>query len=461
MKTALSKRRTTFILFLEGFVSVSLQMLMMRQLVPFVGSSVVVSSLVVGFFLASLSLGYAMGGRIKKNHIKHLVRNLIISALILAVGISYPLMEISFGFLNQYIGNPLIEASIVLLFLLSPIVFLLGQTVPLLTNFYKSNSVSEIAGDSFAINTVGSVLGSIITGLVFFYLFGMATTIFIDVLFLGVVIFLLLDKNDYARYAAYYSIVLVAAYSLNVQYEKQTFKLTNAYNNYEIVEEEVGGDPAKIFKMNRSYSSAVIDKTRGWQYIEYIKSIMFSESNLGLKNKEILVLGAGGFTLSHKMKNPENTFTYLDIDPDIKEVAEKHLLDEKINGNFVAEDARIFVKKSNKKYDAVLVDLYSNKSTIPWHVLTTEFIADVKKVTAENGVVVFNIIAGGIFEDDYGKSIYNTINYNFPYCHSVPFFYTEGRSNIIYTCKNIKEEEKIIYIDDVSRSPLEEISTKE
>lgn len=205
-------------------------------------------------------------------------------------------MEISFGFLNEQIGNPLIEASIVLLFLLSPVVFLLGQTVPLLTNFYKSSSVSEIAGDSFAINTVGSVLGSIVTGLVFFYLFGMAATIFIDVIFLGIVIFLLLDKKDMTRYAAYFSIILVSTYSLNIEYEKQTFKLTNAYNNYEVVEEGYGEDQAKIFKMNRSYSSAVINGNKGWQYIEYIKSIMFSKNNIGLENKDILVLGAGGFT---------------------------------------------------------------------------------------------------------------------------------------------------------------------
>lgn len=171
MREMLSKRRTTFILFLEGFVSVSLQMLMMRQLVPFIGSSVVVSSLVVGFFLASLSIGYAYGGRIKENHVQHLVKNLTISALLLAIGMSYPILDLSFEFLQEYIGNPLIEASIVLLFLLSPVVFLLGQTVPLLTNFYKSNSVSEVAGDSFAINTIGSVLGSIVTALLFFYFF--------------------------------------------------------------------------------------------------------------------------------------------------------------------------------------------------------------------------------------------------------------------------------------------------
>ena len=81
MKKVLSKRRTTFVLFLEGFVSVSLQMLMMRQLVPFIGSSVVVSSLVVGFFLGSLALGYAVGGRVKENHIAKLINNLTISSI--------------------------------------------------------------------------------------------------------------------------------------------------------------------------------------------------------------------------------------------------------------------------------------------------------------------------------------------------------------------------------------------
>ena len=171
MKKILSKRRTTFVLFLEGFVSVSLQMLMMRQLVPFIGSSVVVSSLVVGFFLASLALGYTVGGRVKENHIAKLIKNLTISSILLGIGISYPTMDISFTYLSELINNPLIETSIVLTVFLAPAVFLLGQTVPLLTNFYKSSRVSEIAGDSFAINTVGSVLGSIITALFFFLLF--------------------------------------------------------------------------------------------------------------------------------------------------------------------------------------------------------------------------------------------------------------------------------------------------
>lgn len=459
MKKILSKRRTTFVLFLEGFVSVSLQMLMMRQLVPFIGSSVVVSSLVVGFFLASLALGYAVGGRVKENHIAKLIRNLTISSILLGIGISYPTMDISFTYLSELIDNPLIETSILLTVFLAPAVFLLGQTVPLLTNFYKSSRVSEIAGDSFAINTVGSVLGSIITALFFFYYFGMGATVLIDVVLITIVMFLLLDKSQYLKQGIIMALVITATYFLNINYEKNNFKLTNAYNNYQVIDQTIQGELIKVFKMNRSYSSGLKKNGSSWDYIEYTKTILFS--HLGIKNKDILVLGAGGFTLSNGSRVPENNFTYVDIDPDIKEVAEKEFLNKKINGEFVAKDARVFVKKSKKQYDAILVDLYSNKSTIPWHLLTKEFMLDIRKTTKEKGVVIFNIISGGMFEDDYGKNIYNTINSAFPYCHSMPLYFTEGKTNLLYICKNVNEKEKTIYIDDVSRSPFEEMRTKD
>ena len=454
MRTMLSKRRTTFILFLEGFVSVSLQMLMMRQLVPFIGSSVVVSSLVVGFFLASLSLGYAIGGRIKENHIQKLTTNLIISALLLGVCVSYPVMGITFEFLNEHINNPLLETSIVLSLFLAPAVFLLGQTVPLLTNFYKSSRVSEIAGDSFAINTVGSVLGSIITALVFFYFFGMAATVFIDVILLGVVVFLLIDKSVYVKYGAMLTAILGITYGLNIHYEKDNFNLTNAYNNYEIKQETINGELIKIFKMNRSYSSGLKANGRSWDYIEHTKTILFS--HMGIKNKDVLILGAGGFTLSHG-NVPKNNYVYLDIDPDIKEIAEKDFLEKDINGTFIAKDARVYVNETEKKYDAILVDLYSNKATIPWHLLTKEFIVDVRKATEEDGVVVFNIISGGMFGDDYARNIYNTIHAVFPYCHSLPLYFTESKINLLYICKNVYEDSKTIYVDNISRSPFEEM----
>ncbi len=448
-----SKQRTMLVLFLEGFVSVALQMIMMRQLVPFVGSSVVVSSLVIGFFLISLALGYHFGGKVKEKQIDFLFKNIFISTILIGFFASYNLLDLAFGTIYQFTQNPVIQVIIVLTFFLCPIVFLLGQTVPLLTNFYKTNSVSETAGDSFALNTVGSVLGSIVTALVFFSYFGIAKTIFISVCLLSIVLFILTSKQKIMLVSLFTPLILLATYFINVVYENENFVKTNRYTNYQVINNE----DVKIFMMNKSLSSGITLEHKAWPYIENIKTILFD--HLKITNKEILVLGAGGFTLSH-FGEFGNRFTYIDIDKDIQEVAEKHFLNEKIKGKFIANDARMFVKHNKKPYDVILVDLYSSKSSIPWHVLTSEFMEDVKKSTTEDGYVVFNIISNGLFEDNYSKNIYNTIKHSFNYCSMFSGFYGEGATNVLYICKNIQEKEHTVYTDDLSRSAVEELKVK-
>lgn len=448
-----SKNKTMAVLFLEGFVSVALQMIMMRQLVPFVGSSVVVSSLVIGLFLMSLALGYHFGGKVKEKQIDFLFKNIFISTILIGFFVSYNVLDLSFSTLYQITENPVIQVVVVLSFFLCPIVFLLGQTVPLLTNFYKSSSVSETAGNSFALNTVGSVLGSIITALVFFSYFGIAKTIFICVVLLSIVLLILTDKEKIYKVLFFIPLILVSTYFINVVYENDHFIKTNRYTNYQVINDK----DVKIFMMNKSLSSGITLEHKAWPYIENIKTILFD--HLKITNKEILVLGAGGFTLSH-FGEYGNNFTYVDIDKDIQEVAEKHFLNEKIKGKFIANDARMFVKHTKNKYDAILVDLYSSRSSIPWHVLTSEFMEDVKKSTALNGYVVFNIISNGLFADEYSKNIYNTIKHSFNYCSMFSGFYGEGGTNVLYICKNIIEEQHTIYTDDLSRSAIEELSVK-
>lgn len=453
MTAVLSKNKTIGVLFLEGFVSVSLQMIMMRQLVPFFGSSVIVSSLVIGVFLASLALGYAVGGRVKENFVDKLKSNLLISAGILSFCLSYPLLDYIFFISNQLIGNKLIEVSLYLIIFLAPIVFLLGQTVPLLTNFYKSSRASEITGDSLAISTVGSVLGSVITSLIFFSYFGIAKTILIDVMFLGIVLFLIIDKKDYVFSGIVLSLILGVCYLVNVTYEKDNFQKTNEYNNYQIAESDAGD---RYFIMNKSYASAVLSNGNSWDYIETLKEAFYTENNLDFKNKDILILGAGGFTMTYpKNKTPDNNYTYVDIDPDIVDMTERFFLKEQINGDFVVEDARLFVNRNKGSYDAIIVDLYSNKTTIPWHLMTDEFIHDLRESVRENGVVAFNIISDGFFMDDYSKTIHNTIRNNFNYCVVKPNN-LKGSTNIVYICKKIEGEQKI-YVDNFEKQPLESI----
>jgi predicted membrane-bound spermidine synthase len=451
MKETLSHQKTLLILFLEGFVSVSLQIFIMRQLVPFVGNSVVVMSLVVGIFLASLSAGYMQGGKHKENHLNILFRNLFVSSILISIFFSYSVIEFSFFHLNNFIGFPMIEVGIFLAFALTPIIFLLGQTIPILTNFLKKISVSELTGIALSINTVGSVLGSIVTSLVFFYFFGMAATVFINVFLLSILMLMISSKKIITVIATIP--ILIMSYFINIDFEKSNFVLTTGYANYEIKHHESNDNKMVFLLMNKSYSSAIINKKHSFPYIEYMKDTLFNK--LKIKNKKILVLGAGGFTISHKDKG-NNTFTYVDIDTQIKSVVEKHFLKSKINGDFVAEDARSYVKNTKEKYDVIVVDLYSNHHSIPWHVITKEFMIDVNSVLKNDGNIMLNIISKVNFGDKYSKTIHNTIISTFDYCYSVPMMSNDNEKiNLEYLCRKAENEEKHIYIDDISRSSID------
>ena len=330
--TTLSKNNALFILFLEGFVSLSLQILMMRQLVPFVGNSVVYVSIIVSVFLAALSMGYKKGG-VSKSPLLTLQRNILISAGLISFGFSYFLMEKYFGYFELLSDSPIFALSTYLIIFLFPIIFLLGQTIPLLTNFIKSQSVSELTGNSLSLNTVGSVVGSVFTSLVLFYYFGMAATVFINVALL-ILIYFCLKPNLNKKNTIAMITILIAAFALNIHYENSTFVKTNAYTNYKIETKE--NDLFKILKMNKSISSVLL-KGNTYGYISSIRKQITRD--LGHKDANILVLGAGGFTLSLG-DNTNNKYEYIDIDPSIKDVVEEFFLEKSIKGTFIAEDAR-------------------------------------------------------------------------------------------------------------------------
>jgi hypothetical protein len=119
---------------------------------------------------------------------------------------------------------------------------------------------------------------------------------------------------------------------LNFVYEKSVFIKTNQYANYEINKFTTkDNNILKLFKSNNSYSSMLIKKEaedsdfRTFGYIKEISDFMLVKKQF--KSKDILVIGAGGFVLSYGVIN--NNFTFVDIDPQIKEIAEKNFFREK------------------------------------------------------------------------------------------------------------------------------------
>lgn len=444
------------VLLIEGMISVSLQVTAIRQLTPNVGTNINITSLVIGLFLSALAFGYWFGGRHSdmQKIPDVLTKNLSLSALWISIGMSTAFAGFLLGGGAYYtISNTTryIMVAAFLLMFMCPAVFMLAQTVPLLSNYLKANHQGKATGNAMSLSTVGSVLGAVFTSLVFFYFLGVSYTLLLSTIMLcGLAILIKPNRSTLSATA----IIIGISITTNVILKPDSIIRENAYSTYEVIDSEYLSSPVTIFEVNNQPAS-LINKFSGdpAPYIKRAKNLLL-DPNLD-KDLDVLVLGAGGFTLSYA--SPRNhKFTYVDIDPEIKGIAETHFLKRPVDDIFIAQDARQFLmSKKDVEYDVIFNDLYTNTSDIPWHVATIEYLQVLKSRLSSNGIAAFNMILRDDFSNDTSRRLYKTITTVFPFCYIDPEYVGQEheRANVLFICPNIGHDEMKnteIYKDDKS-----------
>lgn len=457
----ISLPKLLLIILLEGFVTISLEIVTIRQLIPFTGNSVIVTSLIIGIFLLFLAIGYRRGGLHRENYLTVLYRNFTIAAIYLGIGLSFVFTSLFFYGIGELFSRHILFILTAYLFLvMAPIVYILGQTIPITTNLFRqTQSIGEISGTALYVSTLGSFLGAVLTSMLLLNFLGVAWSIVINYSLLFVLILLLIDDwyPQWQRLLVL-TVGLGFVYIINVSFENSTFLQTNNYANYRVYTspETKNREAIKVFDVNNSNSSFLTADKKGASYIERIKKILFQD--LKLSHKNILVIGAGGFSLSAE-NTYGNQFTYVDIDPAIYNIANQHFID-KIKGKFVAQDARLFFKSTTEKYDVILLDAYSNGSAVPFHLLTREYFQSVREALKPDGAIVMNVIANPLFKRNYMKRLDNTINTVFLNCMKMPEEYADKLVNILYVCKSTPNEyDNMMYTDNLNRAPLDFFSS--
>ncbi len=115
--------------------------------------------------------------------------------------------------------------------------------------------------------------------------------------------------------------------------------------------------------------------------------------------KRILIIGLGGGTLVHtySLLFPQADIVIAEIDEAVVRVAGTYFDFATTNKIKVAtEDGRIYVKRAGlraDKFDLVILDAF-NGDYIPEHLMTAEFLEEVKKLLPDNGMVVANTFSG-------------------------------------------------------------------
>lgn len=449
------------IIFVEGFVSIAIEILTIRQLLPVAGGSVIVTSLIIGIFLLFLALGYRQGGNQQQNLPYLLRRNFFIVAIWLGIGLSYIFIYTFFYCIQKVSGLHIVYPLLTyLLLVIAPLIYLLGQTVPITMNMIKQNRpAGSIGGNALGISTLGSFLGAILTTLVFMYFFGVAWTVFFNfILLILLSLVLTSNKTSLLVHSIFTAVAIFIVYAFNIKIENLTFDLTNQYANYQVVSGknyQLQND-AKMLIINEAASSMIDKNNKGFQYAELVKKILFDD--LKLRDADILVLGAGGFSIS-----AENTFgnhiTYIDVDKQIKKVTVPKFI-PKLNSDLIIYDARHYLNVTDKKYQAILADAYSDIKSVPAHLITREYIMKIREHLREDGVAIFNMLGNPMLSDSYSKRIDNTIKSVFPNCMAIPIRYSNRVTNILYACSNTvtHQYDRVVYSDNLNNSTTDSFS---
>ena len=434
------------IVFIEGFCSLGAEVIALRRLVPHVGSSIVVTAPTIAFFLLALALGYAAGARVAANYTAIVARNFLIAALLAGFGLS----GVTVDWLFAHLQPPLMAYIVFIGGVLCPLAWLLGQTVPILTNLMKHARTGEASGMALYWSTLGSFLGSLSLSLLVMQWLGVSAAVLACALLL--VFGTLLLGHRGVKMALFCLSTAAIAIGFNLRHDVTA---DTAYAEYIVGPVDLPGQSnPRAFWVNKSTAS-LIDDSEPPNYTRYIKrlrQILLDE--LAFREREILVLGAGGFTLSHR--ELMNRYTYVDIDPAIREIAERHFLREPARGEFIADDARRFVATTERRFDAVVVDVYSSHTSIPSHLVTQEFWEGARRVLKPDGVLLANLILDGRLETPYARNLLATIDSVFGRCAVDVLHKAKTLANVEVTCfASSKPGPTGIYVDEKNRADLD------
>lgn len=128
--------------------------------------------------------------------------------------------------------------------------------------------------------------------------------------------------------------------------------------------------------------------------------------------KHILIIGLGGGTLPGALRKlfPASQIDVVEIDPAVAEVAQRFFyFSPTVDTQVFEEDGRVFVKRALKqkaKYDLVMLDAFDHEY-IPEHMLTKEFLQEVRGLLTGKGVLAANTFSKSNLYDHESATYYS------------------------------------------------------
>lgn len=466
----MKKYKIELTVFFCGAIGMMLELVAARVLSPYVGSSNLIWTTIIGIMLISMSIGYSIGGKIadKKPDMNILSFLILLGAFFTSL---IPIFETVLVKTMSQISDNLVFIAIVTSALIFGIPsFIVATVSPFAVKLRDSEknheSVGKTSGRVSSLSTIGSIVGTFLAGFVLIPNLGVRTIILITTIILFLLAFIIYDKKD-VKYVCSMLVILLVLLGLNY-YGKVLFEKSNP----DIIEDvdseysriwvkQIGNSQVsyKVMQVDTGTESYINEETNemGARYLYFYD--LFDYYNKDAMST--LMVGGAAYTYPtyYLNKYQDKTIDVSEIDDKMTELAVKDFgLD--INNprlTIYHQDGRSFLNYTKNEYDTILIDAFKGLNA-PFELTTYEALTNAKNALNDNGMVITNILSSlEGEEEDFIKYEYATYKKVFDdvKLFKVTDAKAEERQNLILVGfkgdKNINEEKYDEYEDFLAR----------
>ena len=456
-----SKYSLEFTVFTCGAIVMVFELVGSRVIGPFLGTSLFVWTSLIGIILASLSLGYYLGGKQADQNatVSNLSKIILFAGICITITIG--IKDLLLLFLQKNVGEIRVASVIASIVLFMPASIFLGMVSPYAAKLKLHNldHTGRTIGNLYALSTAGSIFGTLLAGFYLIPFFGTNTLLILLAIFLVVIsIFLSMKTQRGIKIAVVFVLVMgfIAFNFLSKLLEDRGFlDIDTSYNRIFITDSKPTEQNLTIRRMginNEAHSSMYLESDA--LVSEYAKSYHLIR-HFYPNFKSCLMLGGAGYSFpkSYLKSYPNATIDVVEIDPKVTQLAKDYFkLKEDPRLTVFHKDGRTFLNHSKKTYDVILGDAFNSSYSIPYQLTTQESAQKMYNLLSDDGIVILNIISS--IEGNSGKFFraeYATFKTIFPQLFVYP----------LYDSKNGKTIQNIFLIASKSKHNVYSLTSDE
>jgi spermidine synthase len=472
--TKFFSRRLEIAVFVCGAVVMIFELVGSRLLAPYLGSSLITWTSLIGVILASLSLGYWYGGKVADREAGERRLAVIILAagafLLIVLPMSKPLL----ASLSLATWPLQIKAILASLSLFTPASMTLGMVAPYAVKLRLANldSVGRRVGSLYAISTLGSLAGTFGAGFWLVPFFGTLKIVAgLGIILIALALWLYFADNFNKKLIPKLVVFALALGGLSYWFTHPLDNLLadqdTSYSRVWIYDSLWGPEQAavRIMRLDSSYSSAMfLDKNDlVFDYTKYYRLAGYFNPAL---NKALMIGGAAySYPKDFLANYPRAELTVAEIDPSVTKLAEEYFKlprDPRLIIKHV--DGRVWLNQTKDKYDAIFVDAFASSLAIPFQLATKEAAQAEFDALNNDGAVIVNVVSAVTGpKGRLTRSMYATYKEIFPQVYLLPVGtndQAEAMQNVMLVALKAKIKPNFKPIDSPYQELLSHLWTK-